>query len=76
LVTANTETLNSGKEVEKPTKTNPIVVFPKPVISETLTEFLIVISLPIIKKSIEISKMSVLPNIPNSSNIVSAPTVF
>ena len=68
LVTAKMETLSSGSEVEKPTRTKPTVVFPKPVMSEILTEFLIVNSLPITSRTIETSKMSELPTNPSCSN--------
>ncbi len=69
LVAENTDTLSSGKDVAKPTSTNPIVDFPKPVISDTLIEFLIVTSLPITKRSTDASKIIALLRIPSCSNI-------
>jgi hypothetical protein len=50
-----------------------MVVFPKPVMSETLTEFLIVTSLPMTKRSTVTSKMNALPTTPNCSNISISP---
>jgi hypothetical protein len=41
--------------------------------SETLTEFLIVTSLPMTKRTIETSKMSALPTTPSCSNIPISP---
>jgi hypothetical protein len=76
LVTANTATLSSGSEVEKPTRMKPMVEFPKPVISETLREFLIVTSLPITSRARETSKMRALPPIPNCSNNSISPLSF
>ena len=73
---AKMETLSSGREVEKPTRIKPTVVFPKPVISETFTEFLIVISLPTTKSRIETSKMSALATAPNCSNISVSPSLL
>ena len=73
LATAKTETLSSGSEVEKPTRMKPMVVFPNPVMSETLTEFLIVTSLPKTSRTIETSKMSALPTSPTCSNISISP---
>jgi hypothetical protein len=68
--TAKTDTLNSGKEVAKPTKMKPTVVFPKPVNSETLTEFFIVTSLAITKMRMEASRISALPIKPAPSNSI------
>ena len=68
-------TLSSGREVEKPTRMKPIVVFPKPVMSETLTEFLIDISLPMTKSRIDTSKMSALAANPNCPNISVSPSL-
>ena len=73
LATAKTATLSSGKEVEKPTRMKPIVVFPNPVISETLIEFLIVTSLPRTRSTTETSRMSALPPAPSCSNITISP---
>lgn len=73
FATAKTETLSSGNDVAKPTRMKPMVVFPKPVMSETLTEFLIVTSLPMTKRTIETSKMSALPTTPSCSNIPISP---
>jgi hypothetical protein len=50
-----------------------MVVFPKPVMSETLTEFRIVTSLPMTRRSTVTNKMSALPTTPNCSNISISP---
>ena len=63
------DTLSSGREVAKPTKTKPMVVFPNPVISEILTEFLMVNSLPTTRKTIEARSMIALPISPSSSSV-------
>jgi hypothetical protein len=68
LITANTDTLNSGKEVAKPTKMKPTVVFPKPVNWETLTELFMVNSLATTKIASEASRISALPIKPTPSN--------
>jgi hypothetical protein len=70
LMTAKTDTLNSGMEVEKPTKMKPTVVFPKPVNSETLIEFFMVTSLAMTKMRMEASRISALPTMPTPSNSI------
>jgi len=67
-IAAKMDTQSSGRDVEKATRMNPTVVFPKPVISATLTEFLIVQSLDLSKKSKESRRIATLPNSPSSSN--------
>ena len=67
--TAKTATLSSGKEVDKPTNRKPMVVFPNPVKSEILTEFLIVNSLPTTRKTIETSRIIPLANKPSPSSV-------
>ncbi len=62
------ETKSSGNDVEKATKINPTVVFPKPAMSATLTELSIVESLALSRISNETRRIAVLPNGPNSSN--------
>ena len=69
FATAKTETLSSGNEVAKPTSTNPMVVFPKPVASEIFMAFLMVNSLPTTRRTIEASRMIALPSRPNPSNV-------
>jgi len=69
FATAKTATLSSGNEVAKPTSTKPIVVFPKPVMSEILTAFRMVNSLPTTRRMIEDSRMAALPSKPNPSNV-------
>ncbi len=69
FATAKTDTLSSGSEVAKPTRTKPMVVFPKPVASEILIAFLIVNSLPTTRSIIEESRMAALPTNPNPSNV-------
>jgi hypothetical protein len=73
LKTAKMDTLSSGKEVEKPTKIKPMVVFPKPVISETLIELFIVTSLALPRTISEAIRISRLPINPVSSNIIASP---
>jgi hypothetical protein len=67
-IAAKMDTQSSGRDVEKATKINPTVVFPKPVISATLTEFVIVQSLALFRASNEAKRISALPNGPHSSN--------
>ena len=67
--TAKTATLSSGKDVANPTRRKPIVVFPNPVKSEILTEFLIVNSLPTTRKTIETSRIIPLANKPSPSSV-------
>ena len=69
FTTAKTDTLSSGSEVEKPTRMKPMVVFPKPVMSEILTAFLIVNSLPKTKKASEASRIPTFPSMPSASNM-------
>ena len=69
FTTAKTDTLSSGSEVEKPTRMKPIVVFPKPVMSEILTAFLMVNSLPKTKKAREASRIPAFPSMPSASNV-------
>ena len=52
-----------------------MVVFLRPVMSETLTAFLIVTSLPMTKRSTETSKMRALPTNPSCSNIPFSPSL-
>jgi hypothetical protein len=73
LMTAKIDTLSSGKEVEKPTKIKPTVVFPKPVRSDTLTELFMVKSLALSRMISEARRISTLPINPISSNTVASP---
>jgi hypothetical protein len=73
LMTAKMETLSSGKEVEKPTKMKPTVVFPKPVRSDTLTELFMVKLLALSRTISEARRISTLPVNPISSNTVASP---
>jgi len=66
--TAKMDTLSSGKEVEKPTRMKPMVVFPKPVISETLIELFMVTSLALPRTISEAIRMSTFPINPVPSN--------
>ena len=59
-------TESSGKDVEKATRMNPTVVFPKPVMSATLTEFVIVQSLALSKTSNAARRISALINRPSN----------
>jgi hypothetical protein len=68
FATAKMETLSSGNEVAKPTRTKPIVVFPNPVMSEILTELFIVNLLPTTRKMIETSRMIPLASMPSPSS--------
>jgi hypothetical protein len=54
------ETHNSGKDVEKPTKKNPTVVFPNPVILETFTALVIVTWLALFKITNEMNRSTTL----------------
>ena len=63
-------TLSSGRDVAKPTKMKPTVVFPKPVMLETFTELFIVISLAMITVMIEARRMRELPINPSPSNAI------
>jgi hypothetical protein len=65
---ANAETLRLGKEVQKPIRTKPTVVFPMPVISEIFIECFIVKSLARIRTANETSSTPMLPTKPNSSS--------
>ena len=76
FTTAKTDTLSSGNEVANPTNTNPMVVFPKPVMSEILTEFFMVNSLPTTRKMIETSSMIPLANTPSPSSIANHPSLI
>ena len=67
--TAKTATLSSGKEVANPTRRKPMVVFPNPVKSEILTEFLIVNSLPTTRKTMETSRTIPLASKPSPSSV-------
>ena len=69
FATANSDTLSSGNDVAKPTRTKPMVVFPKPVMSDILTEFFMVNSLPMTKKASEASKIIAFPAKPIPSNV-------
>jgi hypothetical protein len=71
--TAKMDTLSSGKEVAKPTKIKPMVVFPKPVMSETLIELFMVTSLALPRTMSEAMRTSKLPINPVSSNITASP---
>jgi hypothetical protein len=72
-ITEKIDTHSSGKDVEKATNMNPIVVFPKPVISATFTELVIVQSLALYKASSEATRINALPNGPHPSNIAASP---
>jgi hypothetical protein len=65
---AKMDTRSSGKEVEKATSINPMVVLPKPVMSATFTELLIVTSLALARTASEPARTSTLPHIPSSSS--------
>jgi hypothetical protein len=52
---------------------NPTVVFPKPVMSATFTELVIVQSLALYKTSSEATRINALPSGPHSSNKVGSP---
>jgi hypothetical protein len=67
-IAAKMDTQSSGKDVENATRMNPIVVFPKPVMSATFTELVIVQSLDLYKASSEATRINALPNDPHSSN--------
>ena len=67
-IDAKMDTRSSGREVENATRMNPMVVFPKPVISATLTELLIVTSLAFARIANETARTIVLPHIPSSSS--------
>jgi len=54
--------------VEKATKMNPTVVFPNPVMSAILTEFVIVTSLALPRATSDAKRIRALPNRPHSSN--------
>jgi hypothetical protein len=73
VMTAKIDTLSSGKDVEKPTKMKPTVVFPKPVISDTLTELFMVKSLALSRMISEARRISALPIKPTASNTVASP---
>jgi len=63
-------TLSSGRDVAKPTKMKPTVVFPKPVMLETFTELFIVTSLAITTTIIETRRIRELPINPSPSNAI------
>ncbi len=67
-IAAKIDTQSSGKDVAKATRMKPTVVFPKPVISATLTELVIVQLLALSKKIKDPKRMAALPNSPSSSN--------
>jgi hypothetical protein len=71
--TPKMDTLSSGKEVENPTKIKPTVVFPKPVISETLIELFMVKSLALPRTISEAIRISKLPINPVSANSIASP---
>jgi hypothetical protein len=65
---ANIATNSSGKEVEKATRINPTVAFPKPVAPAIFTECLIVKLLAWFranKATIRINKLPINPSSPN-----------
>lgn len=72
-IAAKIDTESSGKDVEKATKMNPTVVFPKPVMSATLTEFVIVKSLALSRATNDAKRIRTLPNSPHSSNKAGSP---
>jgi hypothetical protein len=68
-IAAKMDTESSGKDVAKATKIKPTVVFPKPVMSATLTELVIVQSLALLSISKEARRIKALINIPSNKPV-------
>ena len=63
-------TLSSDRDVAKPTRMKPTVVFQKPVMLETLTALLMVNSLAITTMMIEARRIRAFPINPRPSNTI------
>ena len=72
----NKTTTSSGREVEKATSMNPILVFPKPVTLAKLTELVIVQLLALIKTINETTRTVMFPIIPSWSINLLAPSLI
>jgi hypothetical protein len=66
-------TTSSGREVEKATSMNPILVFPKPVTLAKLTELVIAKLLALIKTASEAMRTAMFPILPSCSNTLLVP---
>jgi hypothetical protein len=72
----NMTTTSSGREVEKATSMNPILVFPKPVTLAKLTELVIVKLLALIKTTNEAIRTAMFPILPSCSNTLLVPPLI
>jgi len=72
----NMTTASSGREVEKATNMNPILVFPKPVMLAKLTELVIVKLLALIKTPNEAIRTAMFPILPSCSNTLLVPPLI
>jgi hypothetical protein len=72
----NMTTTSSGREVEKATSMNPILVFPKPVTLAKLTELVIAQLLALIKTINEAIRTAMFPIIPSWSINPLAPSLI
>jgi hypothetical protein len=72
----NMTTTSSGREVEKATSMNPILVFPKPVMLAKLTELVIVKLLALIKTPNEAIRTAMFPILPSCSNTLLIPPLI
>jgi hypothetical protein len=72
----NVTTTSSGREVEKATSMNPILVFPKPVTLAKLTELVIAKLLALIKTASEEMRTAMFPILPSCSNTLLFPPLI
>jgi hypothetical protein len=76
FIIENRTTTSSGREVEKATSMNPILVFPKPVTLAKLTELVIVKLLALIKTTNEAIRTAMFPILPSCSNTLLVPPLI